>query len=70
VINKVDMPVDADRVERQMRSLFDFKSDEILRISAKSGLNVPTILDAIVERIPAPKVHQTGPLLAHVFDSW
>lgn len=77
VINKVDMPVDVAKVERQMQSLFDFKSDEVLRISAKNGLNVPQVLDAIVERIPAPKKMLDGnqlaadaACLAHVFDSW
>ena len=73
VINKVDMPgVDVERVERQLQNLFDFCPDEMLRISAKRGTNVPALLDSIVDRLPAPKVvtAEDAACRAHVFDSW
>jgi translation elongation factor EF-4 len=64
--------VDIERVERQMQTLFDFKKEEIFRVSAKNGLNVPDVLDAIIERIPPPNVelNEEGSFQAHIFDSW
>ncbi|KAL7076561.1 hypothetical protein ACQ4LE_004470 [Meloidogyne hapla] len=70
VINKIDMAlVDVDRIEKQMQTLFDFKKEEILKVSAKTGLNVPSILDTIIERIPPP-LNKEGSFQAHIFDSW
>nr|CAD2139528.1 unnamed protein product [Meloidogyne enterolobii] len=73
IINKIDMAlVDIDRIEKQMQTLFDFKKEEILKVSAKTGLNVPSILDAIIERIPPPnfEMNEEKSFQAHIFDSW
>lgn len=70
VINKVDMAsADPERIADQLHKLFDFQYDEIVKTSAKSGLGIQTLLDAIVERIPAPQGHIDLPLKALLFDS-
>uniref|UniRef100_A0A914WW66 Tr-type G domain-containing protein n=1 Tax=Plectus sambesii TaxID=2011161 RepID=A0A914WW66_9BILA len=71
VINKVDLtPAKVDQVELQMKSLFEFDKEDCIRISAKSGLNVPAILSAIIDRIPPPKANRDAPFRALIFDSW
>ena len=53
VINKIDLKnAQPDEVQQQLETLFDFKRDEVLRVSAKTGQGVKDILDAIVERVP------------------
>lgn len=70
VINKVDLPhADPERVAREMVELFDVTEEEILWVSAKSGLGCSEVLDAIVDRISAPKV-EGDELKAVLFDSW
>lgn len=71
VINKVDMSAaDPERVSDQMVKLFDFKKDEILLTSAKTGLGMENVLEAVVDRIPTPKGDPEKPLKALLFDSW
>lgn len=71
IINKIDMTnADTDRVSRELDSLFDYKKDEILLASAKTGLGIDGILNAIVERMPAPKTQIGEPARALLFDSW
>lgn len=71
IINKIDMAnADTERVTRELDSLFDYKKDEILLASAKTGLGVTEILDAIVERMPAPKTQIDESPRALLFDSW
>ncbi len=71
ILNKVDMQAaDPERVAHQLETLFDFKKEEIIRASAKSGLGIQEILQAIVTRIPAPKGSPEKPLRALLFDSW
>ncbi|XP_074180730.1 translation factor GUF1, mitochondrial isoform X2 [Rhinolophus sinicus] len=70
VINKIDLKnADPARVEKQIEKMFDIPSDECIKISAKLGTNVESVLQAIIERIPPPKVHRKNPLRALVFDS-
>src|ERR1700761_3048619 len=70
VINKVDMDgAMVDEVKDQIIELIGCKPEEILLASAKTGLGVPEILEAIVERIPAPKGDADAPLQALIFDS-
>uniref|UniRef100_G3QH53 GTP binding elongation factor GUF1 n=1 Tax=Gorilla gorilla gorilla TaxID=9595 RepID=G3QH53_GORGO len=70
VINKIDLKnADPERVENQIEKVFDIPSDECIKISAKLGTNVESVLQAIIERIPPPKVHRKNPLRALVFDS-
>uniref|UniRef100_A0AC34Q8S5 Translation factor GUF1 homolog, mitochondrial n=1 Tax=Panagrolaimus sp. JU765 TaxID=591449 RepID=A0AC34Q8S5_9BILA len=71
VINKIDIKeANSDVVMNQLKTLFDFSENEVLKISAKSGLNVELVLDALLERCPAPKVFPTEPFKALIFDSW
>lgn len=71
VINKVDMAAaDPQRIADQLHKLFDFQYDEIIKTSAKSGIGIQELLDAIVERIPAPTSTVDAPLKALLFDSW
>jgi len=71
VINKVDMAAaDPERVAHQMTKLFDFKPEEIIHASAKSGIGIEEILDAIITRIPAPTGSPKNLLKALLFDSW
>lgn len=70
VLNKCDMDnAMPERVEDEIVELLGCKREEILRCSAKTGAGVPEILDAIVERIPAPKGDPEAPLQCLVFDS-
>ena len=70
VLNKCDMDnAMPERVEDEIIDLLGCKREEILRCSAKTGEGVPEILDAIVERIPAPKGDPNAPLQCLVFDS-
>ncbi len=71
VINKIDMAnADPERISKEMEQLFDFKDQEIIKASAKSGIGVTEILDAIVERIPSPESKTDEKLKALLFDSW
>ncbi len=70
VMNKCDMDsAMPDKVEDEIIDLIGCKREEILRCSAKTGDGVPEILDAIIERIPAPKGDPNAPLQCLVFDS-
>src|SRR5262249_17978532 len=70
VINKIDMDgAMVDEVKDQIIELIGCKPEEILLASARTGLGVPEILDAIVERIPAPEGNAEAPLQALIFDS-
>ena len=70
VINKVDLDsAKPDEVEDQIIDLLGCKREEIIRASGKTGLGVDEILEAIVERVPAPKGNPDAPLQAVIFDS-
>ena len=70
VLNKCDMPnAMPEVVEDEIVDLLGCRRDEILRCSAKTGEGVPEILDAIIDRIPAPKGNPEAPLQCLVFDS-
>ncbi|MEO6124662.1 MAG: translation elongation factor 4 [Ilumatobacteraceae bacterium] len=70
VLNKIDLPAaDPDRYAAEIETVLGIPADQILRISAKTGVGVPGLLDAIVERIPAPKGDPDAPLQALIFDS-
>jgi len=71
VLNKVDLPAaDIPRVSRQVINLLGCDENEIIHISAKTGQNVDKVLDAVVERIPAPTGEADGPTRALIFDSY
>ena len=70
VANKIDLPqADADGAAAELSELLGDVPEHVLRISAKTGLGVAEVLDAIVERIPAPRGEPDAPARALVFDS-
>ena len=70
VVNKIDLPqADPEGAAVELSSLVGCRPDDVLRISAKTGEGVEAVLDAIVERIPAPRGDQHGAPRALVFDS-
>jgi GTP-binding protein LepA len=70
VLNKVDLPqAEPDRVSAEIQQAFGFRADEILYVSAKEGTGAKEILDAVVDRIPAPKGDVDGSPRSLVFDS-
>ncbi len=70
VINKIDMPnANPDRVATEISDLLNVDADEIIRVSAKEGWGTKELLEAIVERVPAPRGDPTGLLRALIFDS-
>jgi GTP-binding protein LepA len=71
VINKIDLPAaQPDFVREQIENVLAIPAQDALLISAKSGLGVEDVLEAIVHRIPAPKGSAQNPLQALIFDSW
>ena len=71
VLNKVDLPAaDIPRVSRQVINLLGCDENEIIHISAKTGQNVDKVLDAVVDKIPAPAGEADDPTRALIFDSY
>ncbi|MDP9337653.1 MAG: translation elongation factor 4 [Acidobacteriota bacterium] len=71
VINKIDLPAaQTDFVKEQIETVLAIPAADALLISAKSGLGVDDVLEAIVARIPPPKGSAENPLQALIFDSW
>ncbi len=70
VLNKVDLPAARpDDIAQDVENLLGVPAEDILRISAKQGLGIQDVLEAVIERIPAPKGDVNAPLKALVFDS-
>ncbi len=70
VINKIDLPsARPDEVSEDIASLLGVQAEGVIRISAKDGLNVEQVLEAIVQRVPPPKDDSASPLRALIFDS-
>jgi GTP-binding protein LepA len=70
VLNKIDLPAaDPDTYAAEIEQVLGIPADEILRISAKTGEGVAEVLDAVVERIPAPEGDGGAPLQGLIFDS-
>ncbi len=71
VINKIDLPAaQPDFVKEQIENVLAIPAHDALMISAKSGLGVEHVLEAIVQRVPPPKGSAENPLQALIFDSW
>jgi GTP-binding protein LepA len=71
VLNKIDLPTaDVERVKAEIEAVIGIDAEDAVSISAKTGLNVVEVLEAIVERIPPPKDVDTGHLQALIIDSW
>ena len=70
VLNKIDLPAaEPDRYAEEIEKALGIKTDEIFRISAKTGEGVSELLDAVVEKTPSPEANEDLPLQALVFDS-
>ncbi|MDH3681437.1 MAG: translation elongation factor 4 [Acidimicrobiia bacterium] len=70
VLNKLDLPAaDPDRYAAEMEQVLGTPAEDVLRISAKTGMGVEELLEAIIERIPAPDGSEAAPLQALIFDS-
>ncbi len=71
VLNKVDLPAaEPDKVKQQIEDVIGLDASNAVLISAKTGLNVGEVLEAIVQRLPPPKGDRDAPLKALLVDSW
>jgi GTP-binding protein LepA len=71
VLNKVDLPAaEPEKVRQQIEDVIGLDASDAIRISAKTGENVPEVLEAIVHRLPPPRGDRDAPLKALLVDSW
>lgn len=71
VINKIDLPnADIPRVKKELIEVLGFNENDIILCSAKTGKGVQDILDAVIEKIPGPKINVDKPTRALIFDSY
>ena len=71
ILNKIDLPsADPDRVRKEIEDSIGLDCTDSVDVSAKTGLNIDKVLDAIVHRLPAPQGSSDAPLKALIFDSW
>ena len=71
VINKIDLPnADIDKVKKELIDNLGFKDEEIILCSAKNGIGIKELIEAIIDRVPAPKGKKDDKLQALIFDSY
>src|SRR5919112_1018245 len=71
VLNKIDLPAaDPDRIKEQIEEVIGIDASDAVPISAKTGLNIEGVLEAIVQKLPPPKGDEKAPLKALLVDSW
>ncbi len=71
VINKIDLPnADIDKVKKELMNTLGFKEEEIILCSAKNGIGIKELVEAIIDRIPSPKGNIDDELQALIFDSY
>lgn len=71
VLNKIDLPTaDIERAKAEIEAVIGIDASDAVAVSAKTGLNVGDVLEAIVHRIPPPKPRDTDKLQALIIDSW
>ncbi len=71
IINKIDLPAaEPEKVKREIEDIIGLPADDAVLASAKNGIGIENILEAIVHRIPAPNYNENAPLKALIFDSF
>jgi GTP-binding protein LepA len=71
VINKIDLPsAEPERIREQIEQLVGLPADDAILTSAKNGIGIDEVLEAVVRRVPPPKGSPDAPLQALIFDSW
>ena len=71
VINKIDLPAaEPERVKEDIENTIGLDCSDAIEVSAKTGVGIKELLDAIIERIPAPKGDKEAPTKALIYDSW
>jgi GTP-binding protein LepA len=71
VLNKIDLPAaETERVKQQIEDVIGLDASDAIEISAKTGINIEGVLEALVHRLPAPKGDGAAPLKALLVDSW
>jgi GTP-binding protein LepA len=71
VINKIDLPsAEPDRIREQIEHVIGLDAHDALLVSAKNGVGIDEVLEAVVHRVPPPKGSPEAPLRALIFDSW
>jgi GTP-binding protein LepA len=71
VLNKIDLPsADPAKVIKEIEEIIGIEAEDAVRVSAKTGENVPELLEALIARVPPPKGDPGGPLQALIIDSW
>ncbi|MGH7075245.1 MAG: GTP-binding protein, partial [Stellaceae bacterium] len=71
VLNKIDLPAaEPDRVKEQIEEVIGLDASDAIEISAKTGLNIDAVLEALVTRLPPPQGDAAAPLKALLVDSW
>ncbi|MES9935161.1 MAG: translation elongation factor 4 [Sedimenticola sp.] len=71
VLNKIDLPAaDPDRVINEIEEIIGLEAEDAIRVSAKTGIGIPDLLEELVEKIPSPEGDADAPLQALIIDSW
>ncbi len=71
VINKIDLPnADVAKVKKELMNVLGFREDEIILTSGKTGVGIEELLDAVIERIPQPKINLNNNTRALIYDSY
>jgi GTP-binding protein LepA len=71
VLNKIDLPsAEPDRIKEQIENIIGLDTSDAVLASAKTGVGVEEILEAIIKKVPAPRGDKNAPLKALIFDSW
>ncbi len=71
VLNKIDLPsAEPERIREQIENIIGLDASEAVLTSAKTGLGIEEVLEAVIAKVPPPKGDRTAPLKALIFDSW
>ncbi|MBA3334363.1 MAG: elongation factor 4 [Acidobacteria bacterium] len=71
VLNKIDLPsAEPERIKEQIENIIGLDTSDAVLTSAKTGIGIEEVLEAVVQKIPAPKGDKNAPLKALIFDSW